>query len=230
MKTIIGVILLASIFTTIVLANSFMVKSVKGIVEVRRGVTEEWKRVKVGDVLKPEDSMRTGKNASASLIVDQKKMIAVPELSLIDLSDLRQLNQEDFLLKLAMENILSVPAREDQNLTLPNATIIHGTDKSKSDSEQKSDVHVGTMQLHGTKVLFDNAFFATSILKSKETMRKFPELKLDYDSRLLIAVAFEKMKLKNEAIKEYSLLSAEQLPPAKLKAIQESLDRLKAEK
>jgi hypothetical protein len=230
MKTFFGIALLACILTNTLLGNSFTVKTVKGIVEVRHGVSEEWKRVKVGDLLKPEDSMRTGKNSSATVFVDQKKSIAIPELSLIDLSDLRQLNQEDFLLKLAMENILSVPAREDQNLALPNAAVIHGSDKSKNDTEQKSNINVGEMQLHGTKVLFDNSFFATSILKSKETMRKYPELKLNYDTRLMIAAAFEKMRLKNEAIKEYTLLISEPLPPAQIKTVQESIERLKAEK
>ncbi|MBI3578510.1 MAG: hypothetical protein HY276_07260 [Ignavibacteriales bacterium] len=209
--------------------NTFTVKAVKGIVEVRRDVKEEWKRVKVGDVLKPEDSMRTGKSSSATIVSDAKRL-TVPELSIIDLSDVRELSQKDFLLKLAMENILAVPQRDRDSIMIPTATVLHGADNGKEDAAMESSVETGLMQLQGTKVLFDNAFYATSVLKSKETLRKYPELKANYDTRLMIAQAFEKLRLVNEAITEYSMLTKEELPSPLAKKVQTSLQRLKQAK
>ena len=83
------------------------------------------------------------------------------------------------------------------------------------------------MQLQGARVLFDNAFFGTSILKTKETFRTFPELKANYDARILTAQAFEKMHLTNEAVAEYALLAKENLTPAQQKVVQGSIGRLK---
>lgn len=83
------------------------------------------------------------------------------------------------------------------------------------------------MQLHGARVLFDNSYFATSILKSKETLRTHPELKTNYDARLTVASAFERMKLTKEAVSEYSLLSKENLPASTAKKVRGALDRLK---
>ena len=42
------------------------VYSTKGRVEVRRGVSEKWKTLLVGDVLKPEDTIRTGEKAEVN--------------------------------------------------------------------------------------------------------------------------------------------------------------------
>ncbi len=218
--------IMLSLLAVRLLAGDFTVKAVKGTVEVRRGVMEEWKKVKVGDLLKPEDSMRTGPGASATIEVDRRKL-TVPEMTILDISDVRQLSQEDFLLKLAMENILAVPPRERDEIAIPSATVLHGSSKSKTDVPVYSDTNVGEMQLHGARVLFDNSYFATSILKSKETLRTHPELKTNYDARLTVASAFERMKLTKEAVSEYSLLSKENLPASTAKKVRGALDRLK---
>ena len=219
-------IVMMSLLMLPLLAADFTVKAVKGAVEVRRGVMEEWRKVKVGDLLKPEDSMRTGPGASATIEIDKRKLV-VPEQTILDISDVRQLTQEDFLMKLAMENILAVPPREKDELSIPSATVLHGDNKAKTDLAVLPDVKVGEMQLHGARVLFDNSYYATSILKSKETLRTHPEVRSDYDARLTVAMAFEKMKLTKEAITEYSLLSKEKLPAVQAKKVQTALEKLK---
>ena len=222
-------IAMLSLLVLPLLAADFTVKAVKGTVEVRRGVMEEWRKAKVGDLLKPEDSMRTGPGASATIEIDKRKLM-VPELTILDISDVRQLSQEDFLLKLAMENILAVPPREKDELAIPSATVLHGENKSKADLPVSTDGKVGEMQLHGARVLYDNSYYATSILKSKETLRTHPEVRSDYDARFTVAMAFEKMKLTKEAITEYSLLSKENLPAPQAKKVQSALDKLKQSK
>ena len=222
-------IAMLSLLALPLLAADFSVKAVRGSVEVRRGVMEEWRKVKVGDLLKPEDSMRTGPGASATIEMDKRKLV-VPELTILDISDVRQLTQEDFLLKLAMENILAVPPREKDELAIPSATVLHGENKSKTDITVSTDGKVGEMQLHGARVLYDNSYYATSILKSKETLRTHPEVRSNYDARLTVAMAFERMKLTKEAITEYSLLSQEKLPAAQAKKVQGALDKLKQTK
>jgi hypothetical protein len=229
MRTRLLWLILGSLFALQLQAADFVVKAVRGTVEVRRGVMEEWKKVKVGDLLKPEDSMRTGTGSSAVIEADKKKL-TVPEMTILDISDVRQLSQEDFLLKLAMENILAVPPREKDELAIPSATVMHGTDMSKTDQPAISDMNVGEMELKGARVLYDNAYYATAVLKSKETLRMHPELKSNIDARLTIATAFEKMKLTKEAITEYSLLSKEDLPASTAKKVHQSLDKLKQAK
>ena len=52
-------------------------------------------------------------------------------------------------------------------------------------------------------------------------------MRLNYDARFTVAMAFEKMKLTKEAITEYSLLSKEDLPAPQAKKVQSALDKLK---
>jgi hypothetical protein len=208
------------------LAGDFTVKTVKGNVEVRKGVMEEWKKVRVGDLLKPEDSMRTGPGSTATIEADKRKL-TIPEMTILDISDVRQLSQEDFLLKLAMQNILAVPPRERDELSIPSATVLHGDNASKTNTPVFPDTMVGEMELHGARVLFENSYYATSILKSKETLRTHPELKANFDARLTVATAFEKMKLNKEAVTEYSLLARENLVSSQAKKVQVALERLK---
>jgi hypothetical protein len=129
-----------------------------------------------------------------------------------------------------MENILAVPPREKDELAIPSATVLHGENKSKTDLAVSTDGKVGEMQLHGARVLYDNTYYATSILKSKETLRTHPEVRSNYDARLTVAMAFEKMRLTKEAITEYSLLSKENLPAPQAKKVQSALDKLKQTK
>lgn len=226
MRTRVLWIVMASLLAFPLLAGDFVVKAVKGSVEVRKGVMEDWKKVKVGDLLKPEDSMRTGPGSSATIEADRRKL-SVPEMTILDISDVRQLSQEDFLLKLAMQNILAVPPRERDELSIPSATVLHGDNAAKTNAPAFTDTKVGEMELHGARVLFDNSYYATSILKSKETLRTHPELKTNFDARLTVATAFEKMKLTKEAVTEYSVLAKENLPSAQAKKVQVALDRLK---
>src|SRR5437867_10688920 len=90
----------------LLIANSvkaeIKVISLKGEVFVRRDVQEEWVPVAVGDVLKPDDSMRLDGKSSAAILIDGTKTLMIPELVILDLSDVRELTQEELLLKLAM--------------------------------------------------------------------------------------------------------------------------------
>jgi hypothetical protein len=101
---------------------------------------------------------------------------------------------------------------------------------SKSDQPSFPEGKVGEMELKGARVLYDNSYFATAVLKSKETLRTHPDLRSNLDARLMIASAFEKMKLTKEAITEYSLLSKENLPASTAKKVQQSLEKLKQSK
>ncbi len=225
MKRVVSVVIL-SLVTVALCANDFTVKAVKGSVEVRRGVSEEWKKLSVGDVLKPEDSMRTGRGASA-IIESSSRNLTVPEMAIIDISDVRELTQEEFLLKLAMENILAVPPRNNHDVMIPSTTVLRGSDRSKEESAAPPHVETGAMQLHGARVLFENSLYGTSILKSKEVFRIYPTLKTDYHARMMVAQAFERLKLTNEAVTEYSLLAKESLTPQQAKQVQSAIERLK---
>src|SRR5512147_2872810 len=130
MKTI-TLFLVSALFAAGLSAGDIVVQKVQGEVSVRHGVTEGWNRVATGDVLKPGDTMRTGRRGNAVIVVPgagdpgTAKRIQLPADVMVDLSDVRELSQEELMLKLAMEKVRSTaPSQED--LSTPHAAVVHG--------------------------------------------------------------------------------------------------------
>lgn len=194
-------------------AGEIIVQKINGDVSVRHGVTETWTRVAAGDVLRPDDTMRTGKKGGALLVTDAtgrtggKKTIALPEEVIVDLSDIRELSQEELMLKLTMEKVRASSYEwKNEELHIPNAAAVHGADRS-APTLKEGDTLTGILQINGARVLFENGYFATCALKGMEVFRRYPSLGTGFRNRLLIAEALEKANLHGEAISEYGTLA-----------------------
>lgn len=208
-------------------AGEITIQQIRGDVQARQGVTEVWNRVAVGDVLRPDDSMKTGPGASAVILVstatgDRKRILLPPEV-IVDLSDVRELNREELMLKLAMERIRSSPKQEGKgNPTIPNAAVVHGSDRSTAPPLAENDVVTGLLVLNGARVLYDNGFYSTSALKALEVFRRYPSLRAIVENRLLVAEALRKAQLTGEALTEYGTILQDQTLTAGQRSLIES--------
>jgi hypothetical protein len=210
------------------LAAQLKVVSVKGDVSVRHGINEQWVAVAQGDVLKPEDSIRLAKKASATLLTENKTRLQIPEMTVLDLSDLRMLTQEELLLKLAMERVRVVPDKGRENdFHIPRTTTMHGANMGGNDAGVPQGVNTGVMQINGVKVLYNNGFYATSVLKAKEIFRLVPQTASMIDARLLVAGALEKMDVNAEALTEYTEIAKEQLSQSQRSVVEGKIAQLK---
>jgi hypothetical protein len=213
------------------------VQKSEGDVKVRQGVTEVWNKVVAGDVLRPHDTMRTGPNGSAVLLVSMDtdgatKRIALPAQVIVDMSDIRNLTQEELMLKITMEKVRASSYEwKNDGLNLPNAAVVHGEDRAPGAPAAENDRQVGQLLLNGARVLFDNGFYATTVLRSMEVFRMYPALSGMFDHRFLLAQAMERANLRGEAMAEYSSLSRmEGLTPAQQQVVQGRMDVLRAER
>jgi hypothetical protein len=203
------------------------VSSVKGDVYVRHNVQEQWVRVAVGDILKPEDSMKLEKESSATVLIDGTNKLTLPELVIVDLSDLRTLSQEELLLKLAMERIRSVPAgQQDEERQIPKTTTVYGKLRPSMESLSSPPPPAAVLQLNGTHLLFEKGFYATCVLKAKGLMRQYPDLPGRLDALLMVAGALEKMKLDGEALSEYLSIPTTGISPQQQAFIKDRIARL----
>lgn len=197
-----------AIFALALTAVSFAatkVTAVKGEVTVRHGVSEEWTVLATGDVLKPDDTIRLGKHATATVLTDANNKLVIPELVMLDIADIRMLTQEELLLQLAMERVRSVPARNGGNdLSIPRTTTVHGDNKGAVSTHAVAIAGDGSLQLNGVRVLYQNGYYGTSVLRAKEIYRLIPSLAANIDSRMMVASALEKMNLNSEALNEYN--------------------------
>ena len=196
-------------------AADIVVQAIQGDVSVRHGVTEVWTKVTVGDVLRPDDTMKTGKKGSAVITVPTSqsgtavaRRISLPADVIVDMSDVRDLTQEELMLKLTMEKVRASSYQwKSDELQVPNADVVHGADRSSTQPLSASDPATGVLELNGARVLYDNGFFATCALKGMEIFRLYPPLGKEFRSRLLVAEALEKAHLRGEALNEYGAIA-----------------------
>jgi hypothetical protein len=222
-------ITIAALFTLVgtVAATEVVVKGVKGTVEARSGVSEEWIAVKAGQVLTSDNTLRTGKKASVVLVAGGRTF-TIPELTVLEVGDLQEMSQEELLLKLAMADIRVVPAQDSSGeVPTPKTTIIHGRRMMGESSDVRNGEEYREMEVKGTKVLYDYHFYPTCALRGRELLVYYPELRARFDFRVMIAAALEKSNLRGEALDEYIRLSAEQLSPSQKSFVEKNTRRLK---
>ncbi len=190
------------------LGQNVTVRKLHSDVSVRHGVAESWNKVAVGDVLKPDDTIKTGEKGAALLVVDGGKRITLPADVIVDVSDIRDLSQEELMLKLTMEKVRASSYEwKNDEMKIPNAPIMHGADRTPSIPLSENEVKVGRLEWNGAKVLFDNGYYSTSALKAMDVLRRYPPLGAEFDHRLLVAEALEKAQLRGEALNEYVTLA-----------------------
>jgi len=187
------------------------VQSLKGEVSVRHGVTESWTHVGAGDLLRPHDSMKTGGTGTAVLSVVMStgtKAVSLPPEVIVDMSDIRDLSQEELMLKLTMEKVRGSDYQwNESDPAIPNAGVIHGTRKGSAPELNENELRTGRMQLNGARVLFENGFFSTCVLRSMEVFRLYPALNTSFEDRLRVAQALERARLRGEALSEYGAIA-----------------------
>ena len=188
------------------------VETARGNVRARHGVTESWIAVAPGDVLKPNDSIRTGEGSQAVIRVEGEgpaRTIRLPAEVIVELSDIRELTQEELMLKLTMEKVRMAPSDwKTDELGVPGAAVVHGSDQSSEEPLAENDLATGKLQMNGVRVLFDNMLYSTCILRGMEVFRQYPPLAASVPNRMMVADALVRTGLTGEAMAEYGTLSA----------------------
>ena len=213
-------------------AGDVVVQKVQGEVRVRQGVTEVWNAVAVGDVLKPNDTMRTGNRGSAVLVMraagKSDRKISLPADVLVDVSDIRDLTQEELMLKLTMAKVRSSSYEwKEKELQIPNATVVHGQDNGGTSGLQENTSATGTLQWNGVRVLVDHGFYSTGVLRMMEVFLSYPALAAEAERRIFFAEALEKSQLRGEALAEYGILARNpDLTPAQRTRVESRLHEL----
>jgi hypothetical protein len=214
-------------------AETITVQQMRGDVLVRHGVAEDWMAVKPGEKLKPDDTMKTGPNGTATIAAigegSAVKTLVLPSEVIVDLSDVRNLTPEELMLKLTMEKVRASSYHwKNSELHFSNSTIVHGTDMAADGSGPAADLRVGHLELNGSKVLFDNGFFSTCALRTMDILRRYPLLGEQVDARLMMAEALDKAHLRGEAISEYNaILQMESLGADQRALVKKRIDLLR---
>ena len=133
------------------------------------------------------------------------KRITLPPEVIVDLSDVRELTQEELMLKLTMERVRASSYQwKNDDLHIPNAAVVHGTDRATGAALADNDPQSGILLWNGARVLYDNGFYSTCALKAMELFRLYPSVGAKFENHLMAAEALEKASLRGEALSEYT--------------------------
>lgn len=217
------------LFTFIISTSAQInIVAIKGEVKIRKGVSDEWQLANLSTKLSLEDAISIGPKASATLNINQKK-ITLPEQTIVEIADLRELNKDELLLKLAMDRILAVPPQERKNDLMPaQSVVIHGEKKSDVTTQRiQTNKETAIKTLNGARFLFDNKFYGTCALRIKEVLRLFPNLPEKNEYKIMTAIALRKIGLYNEALNEFVLLNSEELTLEQRTTVKTNVEELK---
>jgi hypothetical protein len=209
----IGMLLLLAALAATALGGEITVRTLQGDVRVRHGVTEHWTAVAVGDVLRPNDSVRTGESGSAVLELAREgtsavRTIVLPEDVIVDVSDVRTLTKEELMLKLTMEKVRSSSYQwKTDELQMPTAAVVHGQESGTEEELRENDQETGRLQLNGARVLYENGFYSTCILRAMEVFRHYPSMAESVRNRIMVAEALVESDLRGEGLAEYGAIA-----------------------
>ncbi len=204
---VLGAIILAVFLAAAtVCAQGVSIQSIQGDVSIRHGVTEQWTTVARGDVLKPDDTMKTGPRGSVVLLAatQPQRRITLPANVMVDVADIRDLTPEELMLKLTMEKVRGSSYRPTDDPAAPNAAVVHGANREQAPALAENDPVSGVQEWNGVRVLFDNGFYSTCALKGMELFRLYPDTHGSFDRRFIVARSLELARLRGEALDEYT--------------------------
>ncbi len=218
------IMIMTAILACSLFAQSYKVEKVQGNVKALIGSSEQWVDVKEGTMVSSSTVLMTDKNALIMLSGRGIKFTLKPSAAL-SVNSLKRMTLDELLLALAMEEILSTPAKRNSDKTMNTA--IYGTDESGNKTAVLPANTLGDLKLNGARQLADNGYKETAILAAKETYRKYPTTQKNAVTRLFFAEQMMNLSLYGEAFTEYTEIQNLQLNDTQTKEVQTKIELLK---
>ncbi|MBN2354507.1 hypothetical protein JXO59_00255 [candidate division KSB1 bacterium] len=205
-------ILMLLLIPSLTFGQAITIVSIKGDVKIRRGLEEAWAPVTVGSILKDMDSILTGENAEASLQIHQDHTFRLGPQAMLDMADLRRIDQREMFLLLMSEKINNIEnRREKSRIRLGNVTVVHGNDKSGSAKTVKPvDAMRWRQEYNGARALYGHDYFTNAIVKLSKTGKRFPNAEDCGKISFLLGQSFAAIRQVGQAMEAYQA-SAEKI-------------------
>jgi len=218
------IMIMTAILACSLFAQSYKIEKVQGTVKALIGNSEQWVDVKEGTMVSSSTVLMTDKNALIVLSGRGIKFTLKPSAAL-SVNSLKRMTIDELLLALAMEEILSTPAKKKDDKSMNTA--IYGTNESGTKTAAVPTNLLGDLKLNGARQLAENGFRETAILTAKETYRKYPDTQKNILTRIYFAEQMMQLSLFDEALAEYSQIQNLPLNDPQSKEVHEKLDFLK---
>ncbi len=218
-----NLILATFLFSSILFAQNFKVNKITGKVLVQKGIENSFALVKKGDILNSEDLIITEENSFIQLERENNRFILKAN-SALGLNYIRKISVNDLLLALAMEDIRNIPTSKQNGIE--KNTAVYGENISDNVEHKMPINKLGQMKINGAKQLAENGFNESAIIVSKDTFRKYPSTKYNFDNRVYFANLFEELNLQNETLDEYNSIDKLELTKTQKKFVKNKIESI----
>lgn len=214
------------ILITKIFSQEFIVDKVSGEVLVMKGTEESWSQIKAGQKLSFNDFISTTEKSFIHLSNKDSRFI-LKNNSAVNLSAVKKMTLNELMLALAAEDIRNIPAKKNNN-NLKN-TAVYGKEENAEKKLMPTVKDLGDKRINGAKQLAESGYKESALLVAKETYRKYPETKNNFEARLYFVDLMLGLRMNNEAITELTELKAAKLGGAFIGAVDSRLTQIKNE-
>jgi hypothetical protein len=220
------ILLIILFYITPLFAQEFIIEKISGNVLVMKGTAEEWISVKTGQKLSGDDLIATAGKSFIQLSNKEGRFI-LQSNSALNLNAVKKLSINELLLALAAEEIRNIPSGKSKS-GLKN-TAVYGKEESRGKILVPSLKELGNKKINGARQLAESGYKESALVVAKETYRKYPETKSNFEDRLYFVDIMMNLNLKSEAASELKDIKDAKPNVAVIKEVDLRLDRIKEE-
>jgi hypothetical protein len=177
-----------------------------GEVKVRLGVDEKWQPAQLDLLLEDIDTIWTGEDGSTVLELDNGQKFRLSANSMLDIIDLKELDQQELFLILMKMKLGKVEVKNDKTpLQLGTVSLVHGTSKDSSTLPlQTSAPELQEAMKNGIRDLYKQSFYPNTILKIEKFYAQHPDIRDCGELQYYLGHSFETIGQPGQAKDAYS--------------------------
>ena len=167
---------------------------------------EEWQKAALGLDLKEIDTILTGENGEIVLQFQGGKRFSLGNNSILDIGDLREIQENELFLFLMSKKVENIKPREEKTkLRIGDVSVVYGESKNITDTTQskKNKISQADKEINGALALFIQKYYTNTLYKLHNLLDKYESLINNGKVYYYIAKAFELLNKKGQAADAY---------------------------
>jgi tetratricopeptide (TPR) repeat protein len=187
------------------MASSVKIQSVKGEVNVRRGLEEKWSPASAGMNLEGMDTILSAEASEVVLVLEDGTRFTMGSYAILDISDLKRITERQLFLYLMSQKIgqLDIP-ESTKTIHITNVSVVRGTKKQADKPAPVSDqIQNWKKEVNGAKALIKATLYTNAIMKLYKIVQRYPVIEDQGEIHFYLGRSFEAINENGRAYEVY---------------------------
>jgi hypothetical protein len=198
----VGVLMLAGL--PLLAQPAARILSMRGTVQLRHGMDENWQLAAAGMPLEALDTILTGENSDVVIQSTDDTRLRLGANIILDISEIKRLSEREMFLWLMSQKIDQLPQRQEKTpLRFGQITSVHGEDKGAPAAVSAGRPQRWRAEVNGAMALLENEYVTNAVVKCHKILRRYPELADCGEVHFYLGHALESLGQTGQAIEAY---------------------------